>query len=154
MRKGYQSNTEKIIVWTFITLPVLIMITLFFYQVGQQYEENNYQYPQSVEDQIIETRLLYNPNCFAHERPSGRPELGVLDPSKVTKNTMQRCISTSRLQESKAIKVEITNKSEQDPLHTALTDAYQNNPPTDPRTTTYTVTVKGEGTATALFRYK
>lgn len=153
-KKGYTAIIQKVIVYLFITLPFLVAASAMLYDIGESYEANTHRYPQSVEDQVIETRLLYNPDCFAYQRPSGRTELAVLDPSRLDRNSvMNDCLKQDPRNSNKKIPVKLTVTVNDKIQYAAHTDAWNNAPVQNPRIHTYVVHVKDKGLGKAKVRY-
>ena len=148
-RKGFIANAEKLVVWTTLTLPALLLITGFLYYTVEDYKENNYPYPQIVEDKVVEMRLLYNQNCLATQGQDGRVYPGTIDISSLSQNTLSSCLDSDE-----QLPVQVRILQENSIIREATTPSWENAPITDPRRRTYIVNLASGEAATAVFRYK
>lgn len=91
-RKGL-TESNKMLYWIVIVLPFIIVLTgIVILAVFNVREAVGGVLP-GTEEMIIETRLLYSPNCLAYkDTTTGRVYTGVIDLDKFSVETLTNCV--------------------------------------------------------------
>lgn len=106
-RKGL-TESNKMLYWTVIVLPFIIILTGVVILVVFNVRESIGGVLPGTEELIIETRLLYSPNCLAYkDQYTGRVYTGMIDLDKFTEETLTSCVHYTSATDP-ALRLELT----------------------------------------------
>jgi hypothetical protein len=89
---------RKSIYWM-IAGVVITVIVLLFAMILSSYQGNLVQIPQELRAEIISLRFMNTPECFTYQDPlTNRTFPGVIDINKFTKERLDQCYRTEKVQ--------------------------------------------------------
>lgn len=149
-KKGFVSDSEQLITWAFLALPALVLIGALFFLLGQSYESQKAAFPEDTQYNVLTTRILYTPECYAHQTRQGRTLVGVISQESISDTTLNDCIQTTDLDVGVFTRLFVDNE----PVAEAKTEGWDSIPSQDRYVADKIVSVDTNTLGVLRVRYK